>query len=178
MIVNLAPASYTLKASAADPAPAEVTGLLIGAGQEKTVDLILHPASLEEQITVSASALSAIDVSSAHIGANVNEREVATLPPTGANSRNCICSRRGPRPPAGARSTISASAAARTRKMRSATTASRALPSSMLHRAISTVKFPPASGFRRAWKTSRSSASSRVTIPPSSARERHDSSRW
>ncbi|HVX66544.1 MAG TPA: carboxypeptidase-like regulatory domain-containing protein, partial [Bryobacteraceae bacterium] len=83
VVTNLPPAQYTLKTSAANMAPAEVKNLPLVAGQERTVDLVLHPAALQQEVTVSAGELVTVDTSSARMGNNVNEREVATLPLNG-----------------------------------------------------------------------------------------------
>ena len=63
--------------------PAEYTGITLTAGQERTLDMVLQPATLSTEVNVSGGELVVIDTSSARVGANVNEREVATLPLNG-----------------------------------------------------------------------------------------------
>jgi hypothetical protein len=83
VVANLTPAQYSIKAEAPDLAPARMTNLPLTAGQERTVNLVLHPATLQQEVTVSAGELVTVDYSSARMGNNVNEREVATLPLNG-----------------------------------------------------------------------------------------------
>jgi len=82
-LVNLPPAQYTVKATAPNLQPVEITNVPLTAGQERTVNLILHPATVRQEVTVSAGDLATLDVSSARMGSNVNEREVASLPLNG-----------------------------------------------------------------------------------------------
>ena len=51
--------------------------------QERTLNMTLQPASVASEITVSGGELTQVDTSSASIGANVNSREVGTLPLNG-----------------------------------------------------------------------------------------------
>ena len=117
---NLHPASYTVTADVPGFAKAEYVNIHLAVGQERTLSIVLQPAGVTSEVTVSAGELTVIDISSATIGANVNEREVASCPSTAARSRSCICLRPARRPPAADRSTTSASAAAPTRRTRSA----------------------------------------------------------
>ncbi len=82
-VTNLPPAEYTIVGKAPDLGPTEIGRIALTAGQERTVGLVLQPATLVQEITVSSGELVVIDVSSARVGANVNEREVATLPLNG-----------------------------------------------------------------------------------------------
>ncbi len=83
VVTNLLPASYTVIASGQGLGPAEYTNIILGVGQERTVNVILHPATLQQEVTVSGGEMVVIDTSSARIGANISEREVATLPLNG-----------------------------------------------------------------------------------------------
>ena len=83
LIDGLLSATYTVKASAAGFADAVVNDLQLSVGQERTVELRLQPASLKESVTVASGALAEVETSSASIGANVSEREVARLPLNG-----------------------------------------------------------------------------------------------
>ena len=83
VIANLPPARYTVNANAADLAAVEFTNIALGAGQERTIDVTMHPAALQQEVTVTAGDLVVIDLSSARMGSNVSEREVATLPLNG-----------------------------------------------------------------------------------------------
>jgi hypothetical protein len=80
---NLAPASYTIVGEGPDLGPTRFGGIQVAAGQERTLDLMLHPSSVVQEVTISSGELVVIDTSSARIGANVNEREVARLPLNG-----------------------------------------------------------------------------------------------
>jgi len=83
MLTNLAPAQYTITASANGLGPVEIGHVALTAGQERTVNLTLHPTALQQEVTVSGGDLVVVDTSSARVGANVNEREVAALPLNG-----------------------------------------------------------------------------------------------
>jgi len=83
VITNLAPSSYTVTATATNFAPAEVQDYMLSAGQERTLNLSLQPGSVATQINVVSGELSEVETSSASIGANVNAREVGTLPLNG-----------------------------------------------------------------------------------------------
>src|SRR5205085_4784052 len=63
--------------------PAQFTNIRLTVGQERLVNLILQPAAMTQEVNVSSGELTAIDTSSARIGANVNEREVGNLPLNG-----------------------------------------------------------------------------------------------
>jgi hypothetical protein len=82
VISNLRPSTYTLRATLGEFAPLEYTKMLLSAGQEFALDLELRPAGLTETVQVTGRA-SVIDLSSARIGANVNQREVQDLPLNG-----------------------------------------------------------------------------------------------
>src|SRR5205085_4025544 len=82
VVPNLKPSVYTVSATFGNFAPLEYTDMTLAAGQEFSIDLELHPAGVSETVQVTALA-TAIDMSSARIGANVSEREIAELPVNG-----------------------------------------------------------------------------------------------
>ncbi|MBI3278681.1 MAG: TonB-dependent receptor [Acidobacteria bacterium] len=83
LVTNLPPAQYTVAGKAPGLGPTTVSRITLTAGQERAVNLLLEPAALQQQITISGGELMVVDTSSARIGGNVNEREVATLPLNG-----------------------------------------------------------------------------------------------
>lgn len=83
IVTNLNPAPYSITASGVGLGPNETHGINIGVGQERQVDITISPATLAQQVNVSGGDLAVVDTSSARIGANVSEREVASLPLNG-----------------------------------------------------------------------------------------------
>jgi hypothetical protein len=81
-IPGLKPSTYTIKASLGDFRPAEYSGMLLQVGQTLTLDLELAAAGVTEAITVAAPP-PAVDLGSARMGVNVNQREVEELPLNG-----------------------------------------------------------------------------------------------
>src|SRR6476659_959965 len=82
VVPNLKPSVYTISITVGSFAPLEYTDMTLAVGQEFNIDLELHAAGVSETVTVEAHA-TAIDLSSARIGANVSEREVQALPVNG-----------------------------------------------------------------------------------------------
>src|ERR1041384_4048836 len=82
VVANLKPSVYTITVTVGNFAPLEYTDMTLAVGQEFPLDLELHAAGVTETVQVTAHA-TAIDLSSARIGANVSEREVAALPVNG-----------------------------------------------------------------------------------------------
>ena len=82
-ITNLVPSSYTVTATATNFAAAEVHDYMLSAGQERNLNLSLQPGSVTTEVSVVAGDLTEVETSSASIGANVNAREVGTLPLNG-----------------------------------------------------------------------------------------------
>ena len=64
-------------------APAQYTGVTLQVGQERTLNIVVQPAAVATEITVSGGDLAALETSSASIGGNVSAREVAELPING-----------------------------------------------------------------------------------------------
>jgi hypothetical protein len=79
---SLRPSVYTIRVTFGQFAPLEYTGLPLAAAQEFPLDLSLKAPGVNESITVEAQA-SSVDLSSARLGVNVGERDVATLPVNG-----------------------------------------------------------------------------------------------
>ncbi len=82
-VTNLRPSFYTVSVNVAGFAKVDYTQIQLSVGQELVLDVDLKPKSVSEEITITGSQEAAIDVSSARIGANVNEREVSGLPVNG-----------------------------------------------------------------------------------------------
>ena len=83
VIPGLQPSTYTVKASSTGFAVSETNNLVLATGESATANLVLKPAGTSETITVSAAADATVDTTSARIGANVNQLEVANLPLNG-----------------------------------------------------------------------------------------------
>ncbi|MBM3811551.1 MAG: TonB-dependent receptor [Acidimicrobiia bacterium] len=83
IVTNLAAAPYRVTGRAPDLGPNEYTGVQLAAGQQRTLNLILQPASVTQEVTVSGGELVVIDTSSARMGVNVGQRELASLPLNG-----------------------------------------------------------------------------------------------
>jgi hypothetical protein len=83
LVTQLGPSTYTVTAEATGMAPAENSGVTLQVGQERTLNITVQPASVATEVKVSSGDLVVIDTSSAAIGINVGEREVAQLPING-----------------------------------------------------------------------------------------------
>ena len=82
IVSPLRPSTYTVKAEKSGFAPVEYPDMLVAVGQELVLDFEFRPAGVQETVTVTAEA-PIVDVSSARLGVNVSERDVATLPVNG-----------------------------------------------------------------------------------------------
>jgi hypothetical protein len=82
-ITNLSPSTYTVIAKSNGLGPMEYKEIHLSVGQERTLNIVLQPASVTTEVNVSGGELTVIDTSSAAIGANVNTREVGALPLNG-----------------------------------------------------------------------------------------------
>lgn len=82
-VTNLSPSVYTVDANSQGMAPAEFRQITLTAGQERTLAIVLAPADMKQSVTVDSGDLVVVDTSSARIGANINEREVANMPLNG-----------------------------------------------------------------------------------------------
>ena len=83
VVLNLQPSQYSVTGESAGLAPAKYSEIIVSVGQTRNLNIVLQPASMTTEVTVSGGELTVIDTSSARIGANVNEREVASLPLNG-----------------------------------------------------------------------------------------------
>jgi hypothetical protein len=83
IVTTLKPSVYTISVNAQGFARMDFTNVQISVGQELTLDADLKPKTLDEVVTVVGNQEPAIDVTSARMGANVNEREVSSLPVNG-----------------------------------------------------------------------------------------------
>ena len=84
LVVALRPSTYTVSAMLTGFATTELTGLQLTVGQTLTLDLVIKPAGVTQELTVSAdSAEVRVETSSATMGANVDTREVESLPING-----------------------------------------------------------------------------------------------
>jgi outer membrane receptor protein involved in Fe transport len=79
----LLPSSYTMTVDAPGMAKAEFKSITLQAGQERMINVAMSPASVSTEVNVSSGELAALDVSSARVGVNVSQREVAELPMNG-----------------------------------------------------------------------------------------------
>jgi hypothetical protein len=82
LVGSLKPSAYTIRAEKSGFAAIEYTNMPIAVGQELNLDLEFKPAGVQESVTVVGTA-PVLDVSSAHIGVNVSERDVSNLPVNG-----------------------------------------------------------------------------------------------
>lgn len=82
-VTNLPPDSYTVVGKTDSLGPAQYADVKLSVGEERILDLVLQPATVQQVITVSSGELATIDTSSAAIGGNVSEREIAELPING-----------------------------------------------------------------------------------------------
>ena len=80
---NLAAASYTVSGAAVGMATSEYKNVPLTLGQERTLAIVLAPAEIQQSVNVDGGELVVVDTSSARVGGNVNEREVANMPLNG-----------------------------------------------------------------------------------------------
>ena len=83
VVSNLKASDYTVTAKGNGLGPAVYSEIHVSAGQERILNITLQPSSVSTEITVSGGELTTLETSSAAVGANVNSREVATLPLNG-----------------------------------------------------------------------------------------------
>ncbi len=82
LIGSLRPSTYAIKVEKDGFRVIEYTAMPVATSQELTLDFELKPAGVQEEVTVVGVA-PLLDVSSARLGVNVSEREVAELPVNG-----------------------------------------------------------------------------------------------
>ncbi len=83
MIAGLKPSTYTVTTDLSGFAATSVPELQLVVGKTVMLDLTIKPASISESVVVEAAAQALVDTTSASIGANVDLREVGTLPING-----------------------------------------------------------------------------------------------
>lgn len=82
-VTDLQASTYTVSADAPGMAPREYRGITLQVGQGRTLAIVLQPAGVTSEITVSAGDLAALETSSSTIGGNVSQRELSELPING-----------------------------------------------------------------------------------------------
>ncbi len=84
LVVALKPSLYTVSAMLNGFAKTEIPNVQLNVGQTMTLDLTLKPAGISQELTVAADAAEVrVETSTASLGANVDTREVASLPING-----------------------------------------------------------------------------------------------
>jgi hypothetical protein len=83
LIEGLLPATYKLSVAASGFAEVSMSDVLLGAGEERMLDVHLQPASVENTITVEARDAAQVQTDTASIAATVGDREVKNLPING-----------------------------------------------------------------------------------------------
>lgn len=83
LITNLKPSTYTVRVTAQGFVESQITGLQLLVGATLTGDLEVKPSGTSETVTVVATEEATLDPTSASMGANVNPREVQSLPLNG-----------------------------------------------------------------------------------------------
>lgn len=83
VIGNLPPSTYLVSVTSAGLGTVEEKNVPLTVGQERNLTIVMQPQTVSQEVTVSGGELVVIDTSSARIGANVNEREVASMPLNG-----------------------------------------------------------------------------------------------
>jgi len=83
IFAQLPPSTYSVVASKSGFANHEEKHVVLQVGQEVTRNITLQLGNVSSTVLVDSGALATIDTSSARIGMNVSEREVAQLPING-----------------------------------------------------------------------------------------------
>ena len=82
-VPGLSPSVYSMTVVSPGLANAQFKDMNLAVGQERNVTVTMMPASVSTEISVSGGELVVIDTSSASVGANINAREVASMPLNG-----------------------------------------------------------------------------------------------
>jgi hypothetical protein len=82
IVLNLSPSDYAVSA-ASSGLTSSTYDIHISVDQERNLSVILQPQAVSSEVTVTSGELAQVDTSSAAVGANINAREVATLPLNG-----------------------------------------------------------------------------------------------
>src|SRR5438128_2383885 len=64
VIANISPSDYVVTGKSKDLGPNEYSRIHVSVGQERTLNIVLQPASVTSEITVSGGELSVVDTSS------------------------------------------------------------------------------------------------------------------
>ena len=80
---NLPAASYTVTVSSPGLSDAVYKETNLSVGQERTLNIVMQPETMNSEVTVSAGELAVVETSSASVGANISAREVAQMPVNG-----------------------------------------------------------------------------------------------
>ncbi len=80
---QLEPSTYSLQAERDGFNTTKVTDFVVQVGQELTQNLVLGVAGVASAVTVESGSLASVDTSSARVGVNISEREVAQFPLNG-----------------------------------------------------------------------------------------------
>jgi hypothetical protein len=83
VVPGLQASTYSVHATSPGMATTEIKSVALLAGESISVNPVLKPAGVSESLVISAEQETTVDTSSARIGANVNEREVNSLPLNG-----------------------------------------------------------------------------------------------
>src|SRR6266851_1170989 len=70
LVSQVGPSTYTIVTDVAGMAPAEYRGVALQVGQERTLNIVVQPATVTTEVTVSGGDLAVVDTSSAAIGGN------------------------------------------------------------------------------------------------------------
>ena len=80
---GLSPSTYSMSVASLGLANAEFRETNLAVGQERNITVTMLPSTVTSEVTVSGGQLTVIDTSWASVGANVNAREVASMPLNG-----------------------------------------------------------------------------------------------
>src|SRR6476660_7296516 len=84
----LPPGEYSVGFTLSGFAPMMRSHVVVALGKDSTLDVVLRPAAVAEQVTVSAEA-PVLDTTSTTLGANLSTRAIETLP-TGRNYASIV----------------------------------------------------------------------------------------
>ncbi len=82
-VTSLSASTYTITASGPGLNDAVYKSINLAVGQERGLQIVMKPSSVNTEVTVSGGDLAAVDTSSASVGANISARELAQMPING-----------------------------------------------------------------------------------------------
>ena len=168
-VTGLLPSIYKVEGSAPGFSPSVFEDIELGIGQVRTLNMSLQAAGVTTEVTVSSGGLAEVETSSARMGVNVSSREVKELPLNGRQISQLYLLAPGAQTEGVARTTIFASAAGQTSRMRSDSMASRVPVSSTPRPATSMGNPLPRSAYKLPWKPFRNFGWNRAITRPSMA---------